>query len=135
MFYTSPNFILKSLCIMFYTSPNFILQSPCIMFYTIPCAVIFENVTSMSVTEQHTIQQIYAISQEFCSVQVLSCSADNPARQCLKPTIDLFRQLCACLIQRFLTAISAFSATQTFRSNCATSSNCRSYRSHQCVVL
>jgi hypothetical protein len=33
------------------------------MLYTIPYAVIFENVTSMSETEQHTIQQICAISQ------------------------------------------------------------------------
>ena len=69
------------------------------MFYTTPYAVIFENVTSMSVTEQHTIQQIYVISQEFCSVQELNCSVDRPARHCLKPTIDLLRQLSACLLQ------------------------------------
>jgi hypothetical protein len=69
------------------------------MFYTIPYAVIFGNVTAMSMTEQHTIQQICAISEEFCSMQVLNGSVDNPARHCLKPTIDLLRQLCACLIQ------------------------------------
>ena len=32
------------------------------MVYAIPNAVTFENITSISVTEQHTIQQIYAIS-------------------------------------------------------------------------
>jgi len=84
---------------MFYTIPNFIVQSLCIMFYTIPYAVIFEKVTSMSVMQQHTVQQINALSQKSCSVQVLNCSVDNPARHCLKSTIDLLRQLSACLIQ------------------------------------
>jgi hypothetical protein len=42
------------------------------MFYTIPYAVTIENVTAMSVSDQHTIQQTYAISQAFCSMQVLN---------------------------------------------------------------
>jgi hypothetical protein len=42
------------------------------MFYTIPYAVTIENVTAMSVSDQHKIQQIYAISQAFCSMQVLN---------------------------------------------------------------
>jgi hypothetical protein len=37
------------------------------MFHAIPYAVIFEKVTSMRVTEQHTFQQIYAISQVLLS--------------------------------------------------------------------